>query len=127
MDNAGKLFEIISLGENLMKKQSNSGLLRLKILYFASVYQNLSVSMIIDKLGIKKSNFALMTAQLEKEGVLILKQAEVDRRCKTIALTEKGKQELALYIHTIEKQMGAISLDVERSINVLLEFLNKIV
>ena len=127
MDNAGKLLEIVSLSENLMKSQSTSGLLRLKILYFASVYENLSVSMIIEKLGIKKSNFALMTTELSAQGLVTLKQTEIDRRCRTISLTEKGREELNAYIKQIEHCLGATSLEVERSINILLDYLNKIV
>lgn len=127
MNNAGKILEIQSLCENLMKSQSSSGLLRLKILYFASVYKNLSVSMIISKLGIKKSNFALMTTELANEGLLELKQAEIDRRCRTICLTEKGKAALDDYLKLLEGCLGPTSLEVERSLDVLLDFLNKIV
>lgn len=127
MDNAAKLLEIEALTENLMKSQTNSGLLKIKILYFASVYENLSVSMIIEKLGIKKSNFALMTNSLVKEGLLQLKSTEIDRRCRTVCLTEKGRAELENYKNKLSKAMGACSLDVERALIVLDEFLNKIV
>ncbi len=127
MDNAGKFLELTALSENLMKSQSNSGLLRLKVLYFASLYENLSVSMIIEKLGIKKSNFALMTTDLVKEGVIVLKQTEIDRRCRSICLTEKGKAELEEYKSHIEDCLGATSLEVERALNVLCDYLNRIV
>ena len=127
MDNAAKLLEIETLCENLMKSQTDSGLLKIKILYFASVYENLSVSMIIEKLGIKKSNFALMTTSMVKEGLLELKSTEIDRRCRTICLTEKGKAQLDAFKNALTKAMGACSLDVERALIVLSEYLNKIV
>ena len=126
MNNAGKFLELEALSENLLKSQSNSGLLRLKVLYMAEVYQNLSVSMIIDKLGIKKSNFALMTTALAKEGVIELKSTEIDRRCRTICLTQKGKDELENYKKQIEAQLGATSLEVEHALDVILKYLNKI-
>ncbi len=127
MDNAGKFLELTALSENLLKSKSNSGLLRLKVLYMAEVYQNLSVSMIIEKLGIKKSNFALMTTELAKEGIIEIKSTEIDRRCRTICLTQKGRDELEAYKKQIEEKIGATSLEVEHALKVLCDFLNKIV
>ena len=127
MDNAGKFLELTALSENLLKSKSSSGLLRLKVLYMAEVYQNLSVSMIIEKLGIKKSNFALMTTELAKEGIIEIKSTEIDRRCRTICLTQKGKQELEAYKKQIEEKIGTTSIEVDHSLNVLCDFLNKIV
>ena len=60
-----KLIEIESLLENLMKKKHPGGILRMKILFFSRLYENLSISIIIEKIGIKKTNFALMTRALE--------------------------------------------------------------
>ena len=65
-----KLIEIESLIENLLKKHATGGLLKYKVLSFADQYENLSVSMIIEKLGIKKSNFALLASELERQGLL---------------------------------------------------------
>lgn len=127
MERAKKVIEIESLTENLLKSCKNSTMLRLKVLYFASVYENLSVSMIIEKLGLKKSNFALLTAELEKEGLIEIKQAEIDRRCRTISLTEKGKTELASFEEALEKQLGATSVEVDKALDTLMNFLNKIV
>lgn len=127
MDNVGKILELEALSENLLKSKSTSGLLRLKVLYFAEIYKNLSVSMIIEKLGIKKSNFALMTTELAKEGVIEIKSTEIDRRCRTICLTQKGKEELGAYKKQIEDKLGATTLEVERSLKVLTDYFNKIV
>ena len=55
MKNIDKLIEIEGLLENLMKSNREGGILRIKVLYFCYLYQNLTVSMIIDKLGIKKT------------------------------------------------------------------------
>ena len=56
MKRAEKIIEIESLLENLLKKNREGSLLRMKILFFSSLYENLSISMIIEKLGIKKTN-----------------------------------------------------------------------
>lgn len=127
MERAKKIIEIEALTENLLKSRKNSSLLRLKVLYFASVYENLSVSMIIEKLGIKKSNFALMTAELEKEGLIEIKQAEIDRRCRTILLTEKGKEELGAYQNNIEESLGGTTIEVDKALDTLISYMNKIV
>ena len=87
MKRAEKIIEIDSLLENLLKRNREGSLLRMKILFFSSLYENLSIGMIIEKLGIKKTNFALMTAELEKEGCILLKKSSLDIRCCMIELT----------------------------------------
>lgn len=127
MERAKKIIEIESLTENLLKSRKNSPLLRLKVLYFTSVYQNLSVSMIIEKLGIKKSNFALLTSQLENEGLVEINQAEIDRRCRTMRLTEKGRAELEEYEKELEVALGPTSLEVDKALGTIIDFMNKII
>ena len=122
-----KLLEIEALLENMMKSHKNGGILRTKILFFCSIYQNLSVSMIIDKLGIKKTNFALMTAELEKDGCIILKRSNLDRRCRLVELTEKGRKELDSYLRSMDKVLGNTPIEVDKAIDTLSAFLNKIV
>lgn len=125
MKKAQNLFEIEALTENLMKKESENGLLKMKVLTFVSLYENLSVGMIIEKLGIKKSNFALLTAELEEEGLIISKQAEIDRRCRTLSLTEKGRSELDDYLSRVEERIGETDIEVDKAIETLIKFLNK--
>ena len=125
MKKAQKLFEIEVLAENLMKKECENGLLRMKVLSFISLYENLSVGMIIEKLGIKKSNFALICADLEKEGLVVSKQAEIDRRCRTMALTEEGRAVLDDYLSRIDTHIGETDMEVDRAIDTLIKFLNK--
>lgn len=127
MKRAEKLIEIETLLENLMKSRRDGSILRMKILFFSQMYENLSVSMIIEKLGIKKTNFALMTSSLEKEGCLVIKKSNMDRRCHIIELTEKGKEEVANYVKEFDKILGATSPDVDYAVDVLSKFLNKLV
>ena len=127
MKTAKKLIEIESLLENLMKKRREGSLLRMKILFFGSLYENLSIGMIIEKLGIKKTNFALMTASLEKEGCLVVKKSNMDRRCRVIELTEKGRAELDEYLKDFDKSLGNTSPEIDNAIDLLCKNLNKIV
>lgn len=125
MKTAQKILEVETLCENMAKKKANTGLLRLKVLYFVSQYENLSVSMIIEKLGIKKSNFALLTAELEKEGCLNIYKAEIDKRCRTLKLTQKGKEELDSYLESLDREFDKIDIDLDNALNILLKYLNK--
>ena len=127
MKRTEKFIEIESLLENVLKSHREGSLLRTKILFFSSIYENLSVSMIIDKLGIKKTNFALMTAALEKEGCLVIKKSNMDKRCRVIELTSKGRQELDEYMKGIEKSLGPTSPEVDYAVDVLCKYLNRIV
>lgn len=122
-----KLIEIEALLENLMKSHTDGGILRIKILFFCSIYQNLSVSMIIDKLGIKKTNFALMTAELEKEGCIVIKKSNLDRRCRFVELTEKGRKELDDYLKELDKSLGNTTPEVDKAVDILSAYLNKII
>ena len=127
MKRAEKVIEIESLLENLLKKNREGSLLRMKILFFSSLYENLSISMIIEKLGIKKTNFALMTAQLEKEGCLVIKKSNLDKRCRIIELTEKGRAELNEFTKDVNKNLGATLPEIDYALEKLGNFLNKII
>lgn len=125
MKNVDKILEIEALTENLTKHIAKNNLLKFKVLYFISQYQNLSVSMIIDKLGLKKSNFALMTKDFENEGLLVSKQGEIDKRCKMMYLTEKGKNELSCFLNELNSKFDDKNSEVEHAIEVLSIYLNK--
>ncbi len=125
MKTAQKLLEIESLLENIAKKDVENGLLRKKVLLFASLYKNLSVSMIIGKLGIKKSNFALISTQLEKEGCLTICNTETDRRCRCLSLTQKGQSELDEYLLNLENHFTKTDRDIDRAIDILNKYLNR--
>jgi DNA-binding MarR family transcriptional regulator len=125
MKNIDKLLEIEALTENILKHQAKNNLLKVKVLYFISQYENLSVSMIIDKLGIKKSNFALMAKELEDEKLVYSKQGEIDKRCKMMALTEKGRVELSSFIKNLDSNFEEKNGEVEQAIEVLSAYLNK--
>ena len=125
MKNVDKLLEIEALTENITKHFAKNNLLKIKVLYFISVYENLSVSMIIDKLGIKKSNFALMTKELEEEGLITSRQGEIDKRCRLMNLTESGKTQLAAYIKELDLFFNDQSSEVEQAIETLSTYLNK--
>ena len=125
MKNVDKLLELEALTENLTKHLAKNNLLKIKVLYFISQYENLSVSMIIDKLGLKKSNFALMTKDLENEGLVVSRQGEIDKRCRMLYLTEKGKDVLAEFLSSLDAYFNEKNSEVEYALDVLSTYLNK--
>ena len=125
MKNIDKILEIEALTENLTKHLANNNLLKIKVLYFISQYENLSVSMIIDKLGLKKSNFALMAKELELEGLVVSKQGEIDKRCRMMYLTEKGKDLLSNFMLSLNTFFGEANSEVEHALETLSIYLNK--
>ena len=125
MKNIEKLLEIEALTENLTKHIANNNLLKFKMLYFISQYENLSVSMIIDKLGLKKSNFALMAKDLEEQGLATSRQGEIDKRCRMMSLTEKGKAELDAFIKIMDTRFEERNTEIEHALEVLSVYLNK--
>lgn len=125
MKNVDKILEIEALTENITKHFANNNLLKFKVLYFINQYQNLSVSMIIDKLGLKKSNFALMAKDLEAEGLATTKQGEIDKRCRLMTLTPKGKATLQSLQTQLEGFFNENSPEVERALETLCTYLNK--
>lgn len=125
MKNAESLLEIEALTENLLKHNAKNNLLKFKVLYFISQYENLSIAMIISKLGIKKSNFALMTKQLEEGGYVGSKQGEIDKRCRMLFLTKKGKDELSCYLNSLNAIFKEQDPAVDQAITTLCTYLNK--
>ena len=125
MKNIEKLLEIEALTENLTKHIANNNLLKFKMLYFISQYENLSVSMIIDKLGLKKSNFALMAKDLEAQGLATSRQGEIDKRCRMMSLTAKGKAELDGFIKQMSSHFEERNTEIEHALDVLSIYLNK--
>ncbi|MBP3619292.1 MAG: MarR family transcriptional regulator [Clostridia bacterium] len=125
MKNIGKLLEIEALTENLTKHLAKNNLLKIKVLYFISQYENLSVSMIIEKLGLKKSNFALMAKELELEGLVVSKQGEIDKRCRLMFLTEKGKKELETYLAELNAFFNEQNSEIDYALETLCTYLNK--
>ena len=83
--------------------------------------------MIVEKLGIKKTNFALMTKQLEKEGLLSINQSKMDKRCHVLTLTVEGMNALYSYISSINDLVGSLSDELEQNVKKLNEKFNKIV
>ncbi len=75
------------------KNKKSTITLKTKVLFL--IAQGNGTKDIILSLGIAKTNLALLTSSLSDEGLIVKKQKIDDKREKSYALTEKGKQHLA--------------------------------
>ena len=66
-----------------------------------------------------------MSKKLEEEGVVEIRQGELDKRIRKLFLTEKGKGELKKYIADINKFFADFDPQVDNSIEQLNYYLNK--
>jgi DNA-binding MarR family transcriptional regulator len=74
------------------KNKKSTITLKTKVLFL--IEQGNGTKDIILSLGIAKTNLALLTSSLSDEGLIVKKQKIDDKREKSYALTEKGKQHL---------------------------------
>lgn len=67
---------------------------KIKILLFVQEQKRVSPSMLIDKVGLAKSNLALLCKNLVKEELIASQKDQFDSRVVFYSLTEKGNEYL---------------------------------
>lgn len=126
MSLARKILEIKSLSQticNLSKNEATNT--QIKVLYFIDEYSSISPQILISKLGIVKSNLALLTKKMIVEGLIESKKGLNDKRSIFYSITPKGKEKLDLYLAELNKLFKNDDLELENNMDKILEFLNK--
>ena len=124
--NARKLLEIKALSQticNLTKNEATNN--QLKVLYFIDEYKNVSPQILISKLGIVKSNLALLTKKMIESGLIESLHDNVDRRTITYRITSKGKAMLNAYLEKLDRIFKDNDPSLVASLDTILKFLNK--
>lgn len=124
--NARKLLEIKALSQticNLTKNEATNN--QLKVLYFIDEYKNVSPQILISKLGIVKSNLALLTKKMIESGLIESLHDNVDRRTITYRITSKGKAMLNAYLEKLDRIFKDNDPSLDASLDTILKFLNK--
>ncbi len=124
--NARKLLEIKALSQticNLTKNEATNN--QLKVLYFIDEYKNVSPQILISKLGIVKSNLALLTKKMIESGLIESLHDNVDRRTITYRITSKGKAMLNAYLEKLDRIFKDNDANLDASLDTILKFLNK--
>lgn len=128
MNTARKILEIKCLSQTLCQngnaENTNN---QLKVLYFIDEYQMVTPQLLISKLGIVKSNLALLTKSLMKEGLIVSNKSLADKRAIVYSITPKGKQILDEHLSSIARyiRQDEQTPELMSAIEIVLNYLNK--
>ncbi len=112
--------------ENLNKKSSLT--MRTKVLYALSKNERCCPSVLIDKLGIAKSNLALLCKTMCEDGVIFAVKSEQDKRNIYYSITEKGLAELNSFYNAMAEEIKLTDREakvMEKKFSEIIEFINK--
>ena len=124
--NARKILEIKALTQTICSASNNETTNNaLKVLYFVDEYQSISPQILISKLGIAKSNLALLTKKMINDGLLFSQKSESDGRSILLTITLKGKKMLDEYIGKISKIFPDDNVELSKAMDTILKHLNK--
>ena len=121
-----KILETKSLCQTICNiSQNEATQTQVKLLYFIDEYGSCSPQILISKLGIQKTNLALITKQMINSGLIISKKGSYDHRSIFYSLTQKGKTMLNQYLENLDKVFHEQDFALENSLNEVLKYLNK--
>ena len=104
MNTARKILEIKCLSQTLCTNgNSENTNNELKVLYFIDEYKTVSPQLLISKLGIVKSNLALLTKSLIARELITSDKSLQDKRAIVYSITTKGKKVLEKHLALIAK------------------------
>ena len=121
-----KLLEIKSLSQticNITKNETTNT--QIKVLYFIDEYTSVSPQILISKLGIVKSNLALITKKMIEENLIVSKKSLSDKRAIFYSITPKGKKMLDTYTAELDKVFHDQDNEIEYNLDIILKYLNK--
>lgn len=127
MSIARQILELKTLTQTICSISKNDATFtELKILYFVDEYPNCSPQILISKLGIAKSNLALLTKKMIKENLIVSKKGYQDGRSIFYSITSTGKKMLDDYFESLNKIFHEQETqEITNSLSNILEYLNK--
>lgn len=81
---------------------------RQKVLFLLSEQKEVSPSYLIEKLGIAKSNLALLCSSMVNEGLISVSKNQEDKRNIVYFITAKGEMELSEFLKDMNKELSEI-------------------
>lgn len=112
--------------ENLNKKSSLT--MRTKVLYALSKNERCCPSILIEKLGIAKSNLALLCKTMCEDGVIFAVKSDQDKRNIYYSITEKGLVELNEFYNAMADEIKLTDREtkvMEKKFSEIIDFINK--
>ena len=121
-----KIFEIKCLTQTICTNISNDLTdNEVKILYFTDEYKSVSPQLLISKLGIVKTNLALLTKKMISKGLITSEKSYVNQKSIFYEITSLGKQKLNEVLTQIANTIQSSNNETEKLFNETLNFLNK--
>lgn len=109
---AEELLNLVVNLQNFCEKTSNKEFnknvfsIKFKLLLLIKNYGNISPSILVSNLNIAKSNIALFCKTLIKEGLIISKHDEFDRRIIYYCLTPKGEKYVSSFVSLLDEHIS---------------------
>lgn len=79
-----------------------------KVLFLLSEQKEVAPGYLIEKLGIAKSNLALLCSGMVSEGFITASKNQEDKRNITYSITEKGNKELNVFLDDMDKELADV-------------------
>lgn len=79
-----------------------------KVLFLLSEQKEVAPSYLIEKLGIAKSNLALLCSGMVNEGLISVAKNQEDKRNITYSITSKGEREHATFLDDMDKELSEV-------------------
>lgn len=99
----------------------------MKVLFFVEQYSCVSPQVLISKLGLAKSNLALLTKKLVSLELIQSQPSIIDKRAVSFTITQKGKNVVKNFVDTIAKSIRQedLSQNFSDGLDSIAMFLNK--
>ena len=121
-----KIFEIKCLTQTLCLNKANELTENeVKILYFVDEYKTVSPQLLISKLGIVKTNLALLTKKMIKNNLICSQKNYTNQKLIFYEITPLGKQKLNEVLSLITQMLKDNSTETENLFDEAVNFLNK--
>lgn len=128
MNQIRKLLEIKALTQTICQNgNTDSTNTQIKVLYFIDEYKQTSPQILISKLGINKSNLAILMKKMIADGYVESNKGSIDKRSIFYSITEKGKNLLDEYLQKLDEVINSNDFtdDLCNALNTIITFLNK--
>ena len=123
-----KLAEIQTLSENFIRKiEKTQTSPQFKVLVFLKIYGVSSPKILINKIGMVKTNLATTLRQLMQQGFVKMNRNPVDGRGREFCLTQEGEKEVEKVLVKIESQMDIEDnlRELDSALSVIIAVLNR--
>ncbi len=120
MTEAEKLFELYILADTFCNQHNfELNVSKLKILSLIKKYSPAPATLLINKLGIIKTNFSSSCLGLQNKNLIVCKKGKEDKRNRYYLLTENGESVLKSFYELLSKYLREEDLSIDKALTIL--------